>query len=431
MKKLILIVFGCLCITYVQAQSINITEINYRSANKPNPGDWIELHNYGATAVNIGGYTIVDSGLTSNAFTIPPNTTIQAGGYLVFVKDQPNFTSIHPTVSNYVGEFTFALSKDGEIITLRNTANAIVAQAEYLTTNSWPKGANGEGRTLDLINQAGVNTLNNPIAWRDGCMLGSPGSAPVPCNDPILISEINYNSDTLLNQGEFVEILNNSTSPINLTGWYIRDGKDTVTNKFFFLQNTIINPGAFIVISNDTASLHKFHGVLPNEKGNFTFNLNNGGEIIRLFDPFDVLKFSVHYNDSIPFTDSADGKGYTLELKSKTGYMNEGSNWFAGCRGGSPGAAYTANCRLIAPLGIYNLIQNKNFSYYIQGKTVHISNTNNEKFTTNIYNIMGQKTATATLATNATLALPTNASGIYMVECIGNNSLGKFKIFIQ
>jgi hypothetical protein len=416
----------------IKAQSITISEINYRSANNPDPGDWIELHNYGTTPVNIGGYTIIDSSSNSNAFPIPPNTILAAGAYLVIANNQIDFNTIFPSVSNYIGNTTFSLGKNGEIITLKDANSNIVAVAEYLTTAAWPKGANGEGRTLELKNQNSASALNSPTAWRDGCMLGSPGAAPTPCNDPILISEINYNSDSNLNIGEFVELFNNSTNAINLTGWYLQDGKDTITNRFYFLQNTTLAPGGYIVASNDTAALHNYHGILPNERGNFTFNLSNGGEIIRLFNPFDVLKFSVHYNDSIPFTDSADGMGYTLELKSKLGYMNEGSNWFAGCKGGSPGVAYTPICKPIFGTGISEINTSTIFNYYTANNNVYIEHANNEIFTTTIYSISGQNLGTFKnyALGKSKITLP-SIPGLYIIECANSKSSFRFKTLIN
>ena len=44
------------------------------------PGDWIELYNSGVTDVPIGGYILKDDN-NANTFTIPPGTTIAAGGF--------------------------------------------------------------------------------------------------------------------------------------------------------------------------------------------------------------------------------------------------------------------------------------------------------------------------------------------------------------
>lgn len=44
-------------------------------------GEWIELHNTGSTAINIGNYVLKDED-PSHSYTIPSGTTIAAGGFL-------------------------------------------------------------------------------------------------------------------------------------------------------------------------------------------------------------------------------------------------------------------------------------------------------------------------------------------------------------
>jgi hypothetical protein len=175
-------------------------------------------------------------------------------------------------------------------------------------------------------------------------MNGSPGAASTPCNDPIIFTEINYNSDTLYNHGEFVELKNTTGATINLTGWALRDRRDTVTNVFYFPSGTTLAAGAYLVASNDLTAFSSFHAAVTNVVGPLPFSFGNGGEALRLFDAAGVLRFSVFYNDSLDWTIDADGTGKTLEILSQTGNMNEGSNWFAGCILGSPGAAYTSPC---------------------------------------------------------------------------------------
>ncbi len=431
LAKIILIL--SLNATIVQAQNITISEINYHSADKPNPKDWFELHNTTATAINIGGYTLSDTNAGTTPYLIPANTILPANGYLVFVSDQISFSSIHPGVTNFYGNLTFSLNNNADIIRLKDATGNLIVEAGYLDKNPWPQGADGEGRTLELINQNSTTNLMDVSSWRDGCMGGSPGTAPVLCNDPIVFTEINYNSDSLLNMGEFVELYNNSTNAIDLTGWYLQDGVDSATNKFYFYQNTILNPGAYLLVSNDTAALRKFHGKLPNQIGDFSFNFSNGGEVIKLVNPFDILKFSVHYNDSIPFTDSADGDGYTLELKSKTGNMNDGTNWFAGCKGGSPGVAYTPNCRLIAPLNISSNKELSNFEYYITPDKIKINNKLNVPFIVRIYTMEGKliynqnyNQQNASIATNHLAG-----AGIYIMQCITKDAQSSFKLYLQ
>src|SRR5262249_30181126 len=57
-------------------------KINEVESSGGTPGDWIELYNFGAIAVDISGFVVKDDDDTHN-YTIPPGTSIAAGGYYV------------------------------------------------------------------------------------------------------------------------------------------------------------------------------------------------------------------------------------------------------------------------------------------------------------------------------------------------------------
>jgi hypothetical protein len=345
----------CIGAKLAKAQSITISEINYKSDATVNPGDWLELHNYGASPITLDGWKIVDTGVGSVPFTIPTGTNLAAGAYLVLCRNSSfgNFVNTFPGVSNRIPAFSFKLNGTDQV-NITDAANNSVLTINYSSNGAWPNGADGEGHTMQLRNESTNMGLSNASSWRDGCMFGSPGTAPqADCNDPIIVSEINYNSDSLKDQGEFVEFYNRTSSPINMAGYYIRDKWDSVLNTFTFPAGTVLGPNDYIIVSNDSASFKKFHNIVAGKFfGNFPYSLNNGGEVIRLYKPNNQLLFSMHYNDSIPWTDSADGKGYTLEFKNYAWLCNEGVNWFAGCLGGSPFKAYTTPCQPFYPLSI-------------------------------------------------------------------------------
>ncbi len=72
--------------------------------------DWFELHNYGATAINLSGFFLTDSDLLKTQFTIPANTIIPAGGYLLIWADNDTLQAgLHTN---------FKLSSGGEMIGL-------------------------------------------------------------------------------------------------------------------------------------------------------------------------------------------------------------------------------------------------------------------------------------------------------------------------
>ncbi|MCY7410159.1 MAG: lamin tail domain-containing protein [Chitinophagales bacterium] len=139
-----------------------------------------------------------------------------------------------------------------------------------------------------------------------------------------------------------MELRNISAAAIDLSGWIFKDDNDS--NTFVIPASTIINSNSNLVL---TRYLYDFSYVNPNIAnviGDFNFNLSGSGEWLRIYDASSILKISVHYADTIPFPVEADGEGYTLELKDSSGKMNDGKNWFAGCKGGSPGKYYTDLC---------------------------------------------------------------------------------------
>jgi hypothetical protein len=245
---------------------------------------------------------------------------------------------MHPTVTNYVGAFSFGLSNNWDKIRLYNQAGVLAYSVTYLDSAGWPKCADGRGRTLEY--KGGGLDPNLYSSWFDGCMFGSPGKAWSPCNPDIVISEINYNSDTLYDCEDWFELHNETNNPLNITGWKLYDSEDT--NQFVIPVVTIPANEYLVFVKNIT----KFNVIHPNVTNMIEysgFSLSNGGEAIRIFDEAGLINFSVYYRDTLGWPEEADGGGYTLELIDPKGRMCEASNWKKGCFLGSPGKAFNQN----------------------------------------------------------------------------------------
>jgi hypothetical protein len=338
MKILQSILLLTLIITlHAQSQSIIVTEINYNSDTTMNSGDWFEIYNAGTTTVNLGGWKFSDRN-DNNEYIFPTGTNLQANKYLVVVNDIAKFTAMYPTVTNYIGAFSFGLSNNWDKIRLYNQAGTLMYEVTYLDSAGWPKGADGRGRTLEY--KGGGLDPNLYSSWFDGCMFGSPGKAWSACNPEIVISEINYNSDTLYDCEDWFELHNETNSPIVLTGWRVSDSKDS--NQYTIPVLTF-PPNGYLVLARKLEKFSVIHPNVTNVIGNLGFSLANGGETIRLYNAQGKLNFSVHYRDTLGWPVEADGGGYTLELINPQGKMNEASNWKIGCFLGSPGKAFNAN----------------------------------------------------------------------------------------
>ncbi len=328
----------------VYGQSITFSELNYNSDSTTNSGNWVELLNYGSTNIDLSGWYLKDDN-SANTFTFPAGTNLAAGARLVVVNDQPKFSEQFPLVTNYLGEMSFSFGNDADEVRLFDNTGALKLYMQYSDSLPWPSAADGTGRTLELVDP--LVTPGEPSNWFVGCMQGSPGKAFTACDDPLIFSEINYNSDTLLDAGDWIELYNRSGSGINLTGWSFTDSNND--NAYLFPNNTQIAAGARLVLVHDPVKFIARHPTVTNYLGPFTFNLSNDGELIRLYKNSGKLTFSVLYDDDGDWPEGADGGDYTLELLSPTGDMNSFTNWFTGCPEGSPGVAYNPDCNVGIP----------------------------------------------------------------------------------
>ncbi|MBI4648806.1 MAG: lamin tail domain-containing protein [Bacteroidia bacterium] len=164
---------------------ITINEINYNSSDSMDAGDWFELHNYGNIDIDLSGWLFKDSN-DNNEFIFPAHTILNRGQYLVICRDTAKFAQIFPDVTNFIGQPGFGLSSAGDMLRIFDADDCEVINMEFSGTEPWPLSANGQGKTLELLDPYG--DLNSPSNWFAGCMGGSPGTAFIPCD--MYISEL-------------------------------------------------------------------------------------------------------------------------------------------------------------------------------------------------------------------------------------------------
>lgn len=104
---------------------------------------------------------------------------------------------------------------------------------------------------------------------------------------------------------EFIEFKNTGTHTINLSGLTFASGIE-----YSFPEYTLLDPGRFYVIASKPNYFFERYGVYPS--GNFSNQLNNGGELIKITtsEGDSVLAFT--YKDNTPWPVLPDGLGYTL-----------------------------------------------------------------------------------------------------------------------
>ena len=143
----------------------------------------------------------------------------------------------------------------------------------------------------------------------------------------IVISKINYNplveADLDSSDFEFIELSNNSTSDINLTGIYF--GGLGLT--YQFAPGSSLPAQAVLFLANDSDSFIQRYGFEP--FGEFSRSLSNDGEDLILRDAYGNIIDQVVYNDVLPWPEDADGEGSFLKLVSLSLDNSLASSWVA------------------------------------------------------------------------------------------------------
>ena len=167
------------------AAQVVINEIHYNPVSAGGTEEFLEFHNRGNTAVNIGGWSIADA----ISLTVPSGTSIPAHGYFVVALNPAALQA----ATGYAGALQWTsgnLSNGGEIITLRDAALVTVDVVNYDDAAPWPLAPDGSGPSLELINPTLDNNAGASWAASTG-NYGTPGAQnSVFSNAPAVESEI-------------------------------------------------------------------------------------------------------------------------------------------------------------------------------------------------------------------------------------------------
>lgn len=148
----------------------------------------------------------------------------------------------------------------------------------------------------------------------------------------IVINEINYKSEKEFDTGDWIELYNNDTKDIDISGWEVKDDKDS--SSFLIPAATILKAGDYIVLTEKSSDFTKLvSGVTT--VGDFTFGLGKKSDAVRLFDSQKSLVDSVYYDKKFP---NASGNGKTLSLVDPNADNAAAENWVAADAHGTPGA---------------------------------------------------------------------------------------------
>ena len=141
----------------------------------------------------------------------------------------------------------------------------------------------------------------------------------VGSSNAIVINEIHYDPEDQTLRAEFIELYNRGSETVNLLGWVLTGGVD------FVFPNTLMAPGEYLVVAEDSAVFESEFGVLA--LGPWSGRLRNSGEEVRLRDATGSTVDQVDYGVGFPWPTAAQGEGPSMELLNPDLDNDLGGSW--------------------------------------------------------------------------------------------------------
>ena len=149
----------------------------------------------------------------------------------------------------------------------------------------------------------------------------------------VVFNEIMYNPLGDDAKTEWVELHNQMSVDIDLSGWRIAGGIG-----YDFPKGTVLESGDYLVVASDTLTVEQSNGI-DGVLGPFTGRMSNSGDELELRNHTNRLMSSVKYNDRGDWPVAADGAGVSVAKRDPQQATETASSWtYSEQIKGTPGA---------------------------------------------------------------------------------------------
>ncbi len=142
----------------------------------------------------------------------------------------------------------------------------------------------------------------------------------------VVINEIHYNPAVKTELVEFIELYNNSSAEVDVSGWKFTSGIE-----YTFPDGTKIAANGYLVIAQNPNALKAKYGA--NSLGPWTGILSNQGDTLTLRDGAGDVINKVEYQLGFPWPTVGDPPGYSIELVNPSFDNDLGGNWRPSVKG--------------------------------------------------------------------------------------------------
>lgn len=223
--------------------------------------EFVEIHNAGLIAEDLGGHRLAGD----LDYTIPPNTVVPAGGFVVVAPVPDDVATVYG-LTGVLGGTSQRLGRSGRL-RLHNPAGAVLLEVAWLGRDPWPAAAAGAGCSLVLSRPSYGE--GDPRAWAASAVVGgSPGRAEPESASPLTglrINELLAHTDPP--DLDYVELINTGSEILDLGGCRLTD--DPARPGYLVPAGTRLASGATVAF----------------DETRLGFALNAAGESLSLYSP--------------------------------------------------------------------------------------------------------------------------------------------------
>ena len=256
-----------------------INEIHYNPADGEN-SEFIELYNTGNSQIDLGGYNFT-KGID---YIFPAGSSINAGEYIIVAKNEGSYSGQGFQVFQWADG---TLSNIWDHIQLEDDQGQLIDYVNYSNEDGWVSSPDGMGPSLELRSPSLENLYYGN--WRASL---NQGGTPGAVNAESLIAHLYINEFMAVNAitikddndeyDDWIELYNNSDSPINVGGLYITDdlsNPDKYQIPMTEPDSTTIQPHGYLLLWADE---NRNEGIL-----HCNFQLDGNGEAVGLVQKID------------------------------------------------------------------------------------------------------------------------------------------------
>ncbi|MEO1035360.1 MAG: ExeM/NucH family extracellular endonuclease [Pseudomonadota bacterium] len=325
--------------------------------------EFVELVNDSGADLDLSGWTLNDAVGLRHMF--PAGTVVADGCAIVVFGGGTPVGSFGGSVIQVASTGFIGLNNGGDSITILDSTGAQVATASY--TNEAPD----QSLTLDP-DISGAPTPHSAAAGSGGALF-SPGTridgtAFAGCAAPpaagLVINEFQYdpapdvtgdaNGDGVRDgsQDEFIELVNNSSADVDISGWTINDA---VGVRHTFPAGSTVAANCAIVVFGGGTPFGGFGASEVQTASTGFLGLNNGGDTITVFNDLGMEVATASYSNEAPdqsLTLDPDIVGSPTAHSVATG--SGGALFSPGTR--IDGTQFSG-CPIVAPLVLISAVQ--------------------------------------------------------------------------